>query len=71
MNYLDLKRLLFKPFWLIFFKINNRKSPKSIITSFEHRKLKKYIVSPSLILDIGFNKGQFSSLALEYWPNVF
>ena len=71
MNYQKLRKLLIKFLWLIFFKIKYKKSPKSIITSFEHRKLKKYIFEPNLILDIGFNKGQFSSLALEYWPKVF
>jgi len=70
MNFQHFKKLIIKFFWLISFKIKYKKSPKSIITSFEHRKLKKYIFSPKLILDIGFNKGQFSSLALEYWPDV-
>ena len=70
MTFQNFKKLIFKFLWLIFFKIKYQKSPKSIITSFEHRKLKKYIFSPNLILDIGFNRGQFSSLALEYWPNV-
>ena len=63
MNYQNMKKLFSKLFWLICFKIKYKKSPKSIITSFEHRKLKKYIFTPNLILDIGFNKGQFSSLA--------
>ncbi len=71
MTYKNLKKIIKKFLWLILFKIKYRKSPKSIITSFEHRKLKNYIFSPNLILDIGFNKGQFSSLALEYWPKVF
>ena len=70
MNYKNLKRLFTKFIWLIYFKIKNKKSPISIITAFEHRKLNKYIISPNLILDVGFNKGQFSSLALEFWPNV-
>ena len=70
MRFKNFKRLFVKVIWLLFFKLKYKKSPKFIITAFEHRKLKKYISEPNLILDIGFNKGQFSSLALEYWPNV-
>ena len=63
--------LFIKFLWIIRFKLKYSKSPKFIITAFEHRKLIHYVKKPGLIIDIGFNKGQFSSLALEYWPNVF
>ncbi len=70
MNFKKFKRLSIKFLWLLIFKFKHHKSPKTIITSFEHRELKKYVKNPNLIIDIGFNKGQFSSLALEYWPKV-
>ena len=70
MDFKKFKRLSLKFLWLIIFKFKYHKSPKTIITSYEHRGLKKYVKNPNLIIDIGFNKGQFSSLALEYWPKV-
>lgn len=67
-----LKRIYFlikKTNWLIKFKLKYRKSPLFIKTSFEHRKLASLNINPELVIDAGFNNGQFSSLVLEIWKN--
>lgn len=61
--------LLRKLTWIFLFKICHPRSPFFIATSFEHRHLKAISLTPKLIFDIGYNKGQFSSLALEIWPD--
>lgn len=66
-----MKRIVFlfqKFVWLILFKSSHWRSPLSIASSFEHRHLRSLGIHPKVVLDVGFNKGQFSSLALEIWP---
>ena len=70
MNFIQIKEIVKKILWLIKFKFRFPNSPKFIITSYEHRKLIYHVKNPNLIIDIGFNRGQFSSLALEFWPNT-
>ena len=68
-----LKRIAFlirKTYWLIKFKLKYRKSPLFIKTSYEHRKLARLNINPKLVIDAGFNNGQFSSLVLEIWKNT-
>ncbi len=59
-----------KIIWLISFKLKFRKSPLFIKTSYEHRKLASLNINPKLVIDAGFNNGQFSSLVLEIWKNT-
>ena len=70
MNLIQIKQIIKKFLWLIKFKFKFPKSPKFIITAYEHRELIDHVKNPNLIIDIGFNRGQFSSLALELWPNT-
>ena len=60
--------LLQKLIWMAFFKLYHFRSPLSIKTSYEHLHLKRVSPSPDIVIDVGFNTGQFSSLALELWP---
>lgn len=58
---------LVKFLWLVFFKLSHQRSPLFILTAFEHRHLSSLSPSPDVVIDVGFNKGQFSSLVLELW----
>lgn len=50
--------------WLLKIKLLNFKIPIKTFPSFEHRNLLKLNPFPDNIIDVGFNKGQFSSLLL-------
>ena len=68
------KRIYFlfrKTIWLISFKLKFSKSPLFIKTSYEHRHLASLNIRPKLVIDAGFNNGQFSSLALEIWKDSY
>lgn len=60
-----------KVIWIISFKLTHHLSPWLIPTAFEHRRLVLHRLNPTLIIDAGFNKGQFSSFALETWKQSF
>ena len=55
--------------WLLKIKILNIKIPLKTLPSYEHRELLKLIPVPDNIIDVGFNKGQFSSLILLFQKN--
>ena len=52
--------------WLIKVKIVHHKIPLKTLPSFEHRNLLKIYPFPKKIIDIGFNKGQFTTLILLF-----
>ena len=56
--------------WLIKIKILNNRIPLKTLPSFEHRHILKIDPFPENILDVGFNKGQFSSLILIFKKKV-
>ena len=53
-------------FWLIKVKLLNYTIPFKTFPSFEHRHILKIDPFPDNIIDVGFNKGQFSSLILIF-----
>ncbi|WP_415399069.1 FkbM family methyltransferase [Synechococcus sp. W4D4] len=67
---ISLAHKIHKGLWLILFKLTHPKSPILIATAFEHRHFLSLGYIPDLVIDVGFNKGQFSSLALEAWRHV-
>jgi FkbM family methyltransferase len=67
----SLIRLLCNPkklIWILQIKLKARFLPADVLPSYEHRFLFDIIDEPSAFIDIGFNKGQFSSLALIKRP---
>jgi FkbM family methyltransferase len=44
--------------------------PIDVLPSYEHKFLANLISDPSLVVDVGFNKGQFSSLILLLFPST-
>tara|TARA_Y100001978_G_scaffold200121_1_gene215749 strand:+ start:696 stop:1496 length:801 start_codon:yes stop_codon:yes gene_type:complete len=66
-------RFFFNPsriFWLIKVKLLNKRIPLKTLPSFEHRHILKIDPFPDNIIDVGFNKGQFSSLILIFKKKV-
>jgi FkbM family methyltransferase len=65
-------RLLCNPrklIWVLQIRLKASFLPADVLPSYEHRFLFDIIEEPSAFVDIGFNKGQFSSLALIERPN--
>lgn len=63
-------RLLGQPrrlFFVLSFKIKRQWVPLECIPSYEHKPLFLGSINPGLVLDIGFNVGQFSVLSLHYF----
>ena len=56
--------------WLIKLKLLNNKIPLKTLPSFEHRHILKIDPFPENIIDVGFNKGQFSSLIFLFKKKV-
>lgn len=54
-------------FYGLYLKLTKPWIPLECMPSFEHRFLFSSRIKPSLVLDIGFNVGQFSVLCLKYW----
>ena len=62
-----LVRILLNPkriFWITYQKIIHFNMPIKTIPSFEHKHILEIVPFPKTIIDVGFNKGQFSSLIL-------
>ena len=60
--FLNINRIL----WLIRVKLFNKSIPLKTLPSYEHRHILKINPFPEKIIDVGFNKGQFSSLILLF-----
>ena len=60
--FLNINRIL----WLIRVKLFNKSIPLKTLPSYEHRHILKINPFPEKIIDVGFNKGQFSSLVLLF-----
>lgn len=50
--------------WIIYQKIIHLRIPLKTFPSFEHKHILEIVPFPKTIIDVGFNKGQFSSLIL-------
>lgn len=59
-----------KFFCLVWLRIKKPLMPLRIFPSTEHLHLRFLDPCPGLIVDAGFNKGQFSSLSLILWPSA-
>ena len=55
--------------WFLRVRLNAPFLPLDVLPSYEHRHLPNFVSCPSLFIDVGFNKGQFSSLMLLKFPD--
>ena len=62
--------LLRQLIWLFAIKSARLLIPINTYPSWEHRHLKDILKKSTTVIDVGFNKGQFSSLALLYTENL-
>jgi len=68
----SMARFLLSPrrlYWFLRVRLKAPFLPLDLLPSYEHKHLSKIIKHASLFIDVGFNKGQFSSLILLQFPH--
>jgi FkbM family methyltransferase len=55
--------------WAVYVRLKAPLLPLDLLPSYEHKHLSNIVDRPFLFIDVGFNKGQFSSLMLIKFPD--